>query len=81
MCMSVHLYAWSGDMVGDGMFVYGWLQAEKAMGGKPMIVTGDLNVAHRNIDIYNYFSPHVKKTPGCTMVGDGVCLHGWLQAE
>ena len=33
-----------------------------------MIVTGDLNVAHRDIDIYNYFAPHIKKTPGCTKV-------------
>ena len=44
------------------------VEAEKAMGGKPVIVTGDLNVAHRDIDIYNYFAPHVKKTPGCTEV-------------
>eukprot|EP01051_Picozoa_sp_SAG22_P022851 SAG22_NODE_5643_length_978_cov_1.439135_2_plen_54_part_01 len=28
---------------------------------KPVVVTGDLNVAHHNIDIYNYFKPHMKK--------------------
>lgn len=33
---------------------------------KPVVVTGDLNVAHSDIDIYNYFKPHLKKTSGCT---------------
>lgn len=33
---------------------------------KPVLLTGDLNVAHLDLDIYNYFAPHVKKTPGCT---------------
>ena len=28
-------------------------------------VCGDLNVAHADIDIYNYFAPHMEKTPGC----------------
>jgi len=33
---------------------------------KPVVVCGDLNVAHADIDIYNYFAPHMEKTPGCT---------------
>ena len=33
-----------------------------------LMLTGDLNVAHRDIDIYNYFASHIKKTPGCTQV-------------
>eukprot|EP00939_MAST-03C_sp_MAST-3C-sp1_P002158 g2158.t1 len=34
--------------------------------GKPVIVTGDLNVAHRNVDVYNWYAKHLKKQPGCT---------------
>jgi len=34
---------------------------------KPVLLTGDLNVAHLDSDIYNYFAPHIKKTPGCTV--------------
>lgn len=33
---------------------------------KPVILTGDLNCAHLDIDNYCYFKPHVVKTPGCT---------------
>ena len=42
--------------------------SEGGRGGKPVVVLGDLNVAHRDVDIYNYFAPHLKKTPGCTAV-------------
>lgn len=34
--------------------------------GKPVIFTGDLNVAHTNLDVYNPHAPHLKKQPGCT---------------
>ncbi|KAG5178003.1 Endonuclease/exonuclease/phosphatase [Tribonema minus] len=34
--------------------------------GKPVIVTGDLNVAHLDLDIYNAGAPHLKKQAGCT---------------
>ena len=38
---------------------------------KPVLLTGDLNVAHHDIDIYNYFAPTCGKsrrgTPGCTL--------------
>ncbi len=34
--------------------------------GKPSVVGGDLNVAHRDVDLYNPTAPHIKKTPGCT---------------
>lgn len=34
--------------------------------GKPVIVTGDLNVAHRNVDVYNYYAKHLKTQSGCT---------------
>jgi exodeoxyribonuclease III len=33
---------------------------------KPVVVTGDLNVAHRDGDVHNPDAPHLKKTPGCT---------------
>ena len=42
------------------------LQAHCTSLGKPVVVTGDLNVAHRDLDIYNYFAPHVPKGAGCT---------------
>lgn len=31
-----------------------------------MIVLGDLNVAHKDIDVYNCNAPHLKKQAGCT---------------
>jgi len=34
--------------------------------GKPVIVTGDLNVAHRDVDIWNFSAKHISKQPGCT---------------
>eukprot|EP00911_Craspedida_sp_UC1_P002722 UC1_evm3s1999 len=36
--------------------------------GKPVVWTGDLNVAHRDVDIYNFEKPHLKKQAGCTPV-------------
>lgn len=33
---------------------------------KPVVFTGDLNVAHLDLDIYNYAAPHIKKSAGCT---------------
>ena len=33
-----------------------------------MIVTGDLNVAHLDLDIWNHTAPHIKKQCGCTAV-------------
>jgi len=33
---------------------------------KPVILTGDLNVAHLDLDIHNYSASHIKKVPGCT---------------
>lgn len=35
---------------------------------KPVIFTGDLNVAHLDADIYNYSAKHIPKVPGCTPV-------------
>jgi|GEM_PF-100716 len=32
----------------------------------PTIICGDLNVAHRDIDLYNPTAKHIPKTPGCT---------------
>lgn len=34
--------------------------------GKPVVVTGDLNVAHREVDIHNHWASHVAKQAGCT---------------
>ena len=34
--------------------------------GKAVVLMGDLNVAHRDIDVYNAGAPHLKKQPGCT---------------
>ena len=33
---------------------------------KPVIYLGDLNVAHEDLDIYNYGAPHLKKQAGVT---------------
>ena len=33
---------------------------------KPVILGGDLNVAHRDLDVYNFDAPHIKKQAGCT---------------
>eukprot|EP00041_Stephanoeca_diplocostata_P018169 m.378888 g.378888 ORF g.378888 m.378888 type:complete len:552 (-) comp20940_c0_seq1:169-1824(-) len=33
---------------------------------KPVILTGDFNVAHLDADIYNYDAKHIAKTSGCT---------------
>ena len=32
----------------------------------PAFVLGDLNVAHEDVDCYNWWAPHLKKQPGCT---------------
>lgn len=34
--------------------------------GKPVILAGDLNVAHNDIDVYNAGMKHLVKQPGCT---------------
>jgi AP endonuclease-1 len=34
---------------------------------KPVILGGDLNVAHRDDDVYNFDAPHLKKQAGCTV--------------
>ena len=34
---------------------------------KPVVLCGDLNVAHKDNDIYNYYAKHMEKTAGCTM--------------
>lgn len=34
---------------------------------KPVVVLGDLNVAHRALDIYNNNAPYIKKQAGCTV--------------
>jgi exonuclease III len=31
------------------------------------VVCGDLNVAHCDVDVWNYFATHLKKQPGCTL--------------
>lgn len=33
---------------------------------KPVVFGGDLNVAHRELDVYNYSAAHLKKQAGCT---------------
>jgi exonuclease III len=33
---------------------------------KPVILTGDLNVAHLDIDIYNFKAKHIEKQSGTT---------------
>ncbi|EGD75833.1 hypothetical protein PTSG_07951 [Salpingoeca rosetta] len=33
---------------------------------KPVLITGDLNVAHLDEDIYNYDAKHIAKVAGCT---------------
>jgi len=33
---------------------------------KPTILYGDMNVAHKDIDLYNPDAKHIPKTPGCT---------------
>jgi exodeoxyribonuclease III len=33
---------------------------------KPVILGGDLNVAHMDGDVYNFDAPHLKKQAGCT---------------
>jgi exodeoxyribonuclease III len=32
---------------------------------KPVILGGDLNVAHKDLDVYNFDAPHIKKQAGC----------------
>merc|ERR1712139_738784 len=34
--------------------------------GKPVLLLGDLNVAHRDVDIWNVEAPHVPKSAGTT---------------
>ena len=34
--------------------------------GKPVVWTGDLNVAHRSVDLHNPDAKHIPKTSGCT---------------
>jgi exodeoxyribonuclease III len=34
--------------------------------GKSVVLAGDLNCAHRDIDVYNAGASHLKKQPGCT---------------
>lgn len=45
---------------------------------KPVVVLGDLNVAHREVDIYNYWASHLKKQPGCTMA-ERDAFTAWLE--
>jgi exodeoxyribonuclease-3 len=33
---------------------------------KPVVIGGDLNVAHKDIDVWNFDAPHIKKQAGCT---------------
>ena len=35
-------------------------------GGKAVLVTGDLNVAHKDADVFNFSAPHIAKQAGCT---------------
>jgi len=37
----------------------------------------DLNVAHKDIDVYNYYATHLKKQPGCTEA-ERVSFTQWL---
>jgi exodeoxyribonuclease III len=34
---------------------------------KPVVLAGDLNVAHLDIDCYNFGAKHLPKVPGCTL--------------
>ncbi len=43
---------------------------ELELTGKPVIIGGDFNVAHKDIDVYNAGSSHLKRTAGTT---DEVC--------
>lgn len=40
--------------------------AAKLDSDKPVVLTGDFNVAHLDADIYNYDAKHIAKTSGCT---------------
>ncbi len=46
--------------------------------GKPVIIGGDFNVAHKDIDVYNAGSSHLKRTAGTTdkvYVTRGMYIH------
>ena len=47
--------------------------------GKPAVVLGDLNVAFRDLDVYNFFAPHLKKQAGCT-AGERAAFGAWLDS-
>jgi exodeoxyribonuclease III len=44
---------------------------------KSVVVLGDLNVAHRDADVYNFNAPHLKKQAGCT-VEEREAFTNWL---
>ena len=48
--------------------------------GKPVIVTGDLNVAHCDGDIHNFWAPHIAKQAGCTRA-ERDSFGAWLEAS
>ncbi len=39
---------------------------ELELTGKPVVIGGDFNVAHKDIDVYNASSSHLKRTAGTT---------------
>lgn len=38
----------------------------QSTGNKPVVLGGDLNCAHRDLDVWNYKASHLKKQAGCT---------------
>ena len=48
--------------------------------GKAVIVAGDLNVAHRDEDVHNFWAPHIAKQAGCTRA-ERESFGAWLEAS
>jgi exodeoxyribonuclease III len=57
-----------------------YVEALEASSGKAVIVTGDLNVAHRDGDVHNHWATHLKKQPGCT-AAERASFTKWLETS
>ena len=57
--LDYRLSTWEAEMRAHAR----WLAASTS---KPVVLGGDLNVAHRDADIYNAGAPHLKKSAGTT---------------
>ena len=60
--------------------IAGYVDALEASSGKAVIVTGDLNVAHRDSDVHNHWANHLKKQPGCT-AAERTSFTKWIETS